>query len=266
MDSSIDKYAEKLSIVLVEPMGAGNIGSVARVMHNTGLKRLVLVNPVDFLNDEGFSMACNAGQILLQAEVHATFAEAVGGFNCLIGTTRRKGKLRKPHFTLSDIVPKVVEQSEVSEVALIFGRENHGLNNEELELCDMLFEIPAHEDNPSLNLSHAVFAVTYALFMAESSTEDTAIELAPRDEVQKLFVHLEATLESIGYGEPGSEYLRESIMHNFRRLFGRTGLMQKEVNMLRGILANIEKRVDDKVGAPDDKAEDVVEEISNEAN
>ncbi len=260
MVESTDKYTEKLSIVLVEPMGAGNIGSVARVMHNTGLKRLVLVNPVEYLNDEGFSMACNAGEILLKAEVHATIAEAARGFNCLIGATRRKGKLRNPHFTLSDIVPKVVEQSKKSEVALIFGRENHGLNNEELELCDMLFEIPAHEDNPSLNLSQAVFAVSYALFMADSSTDVTAIELAPRDEVQKLFIHLEATLESIGYGEPGSEYLLESIMHNFKRLFGRSGLMQKEVNMLRGILSNIDKRV---VNEP---VERIPKKISNEAN
>lgn len=238
------KYAGKVSIVLVEPKGAGNIGSVARVMHNTGIKKLILVNPVEYLNDEGFSMACNAGEILLKAEVHDTLEVAVQDINCLIGSTRRKGKLRNPLFSLSDIVPKVVEQTQKSEVALIFGREDHGLNNEELELCDMLFEIPAHEDNASLNLSHAVFAVCYALFSAHIPTK-SAIELAPRDEVTKLFVHLEAVLGSIGYGEPGSEYLLESIMHNFKRLFGRTGLMQKEVNMLRGILTNIEKRVEE---------------------
>jgi len=248
-----DKYVEKLSIVLVEPMGAGNIGSVARVMHNTGLKRLILVNPVEYLNDEGFSMACNAGELLLRAEVHDTLEGAVRDINCLIGATRRKGKLRNPHFSLTDIVPRVVEQSRTSEVALIFGRENHGLSNSELELCDMLFEIPAHEDNPSLNLSQAVFAVSYAIFTADSPVGE-AIELAPRDEVQKLFVHLESVLGAIGYGEPGSEYLLESIMHNFRRLFGRTGLMQKEVNMLRGILTNIDKRVE----GPEEKAERVL--------
>lgn len=242
-----DNNKEKLSIVLVEPMGAGNIGSVARVMHNTGFKRLILVNPVDFLNDEGFSMACNAGEILLNAEVHSTLEEATKDINSLVGSTRRKGKLRNPHFSLMDIVPKVAGQSKTSEVALIFGRENHGLNNDELELCDMLFEIPAHEDNPSLNLSHAVFAVCYALFMTKNKGSESAIELAPRDEVTKLFVHLEVVLKVIGYGESGSEYLLESIMHNFRRLFGRTGLMQKEVNMLRGILANIEKRVEEPV-------------------
>ncbi len=245
--STSAKYTDNVSIVLVEPAGAGNIGSVARVMHNTGLKRLVLVNPVEFLNDEGFSMACNAGELLLKAKVCTTLEEAVKDANLLIGSTRRKGKLRNPHFSLTDIVPKINEHSLKSNVALIFGRENHGLNNEELELCDMLFEIPAHEDNPSLNLSHAVFAVTYALFM-EQVPKGEAIELAPRDEVLKLFIHLEATLEAIGYGTDGSEYLLESIMHNFKRLLGRTGLMQKEVNMLRGILTNIEKRVEE----PDD--------------
>ena len=156
--------AANLSILLVEPAGAGNIGSVARVMHNTGLKRLVLVNPVDFLNDEGFRMACNAGELLLKAKVFTTLKEAVKDENFLIGSTRRKGKLRNPHFTLADIVPRVSELTLKNRVALIFGTEAHGLSNEALELCDMLFEIPAHEDNPSLNLSHAVFAVTYALF------------------------------------------------------------------------------------------------------
>jgi TrmH family RNA methyltransferase len=251
MVKSNDKFAENLSIVLVEPAGAGNIGSVARVMHNTGLTRLVLVNPVEFKNDEGFSMACNAGEILLKARVCSTLEEAAKGSNLLIGSTRRKGKLRNPHFSLTDIVPKINELVVKSKVALIFGRENHGLNNEELELCDMLFEIPAHEDNPSLNLSHAVFAVTYALFM-EEAPKGEAIEQVPRDEVTKLFIHLEATLEAIGYGAEGSEYLLESIMHNFKRLFGRTGLMQKEVNMLRGILTNIEKRVEHNVDESDD--------------
>ncbi|MBE9531865.1 MAG: RNA methyltransferase [Proteobacteria bacterium] len=217
--------AENLSIMLVEPTGAGNIGSVARVMHNTGLKRLVLVNPVEFENDEGFQMACNAGHLLLQAKVYDTFAEAIRDENILIGSTRRKGKLRNPHFSLGDIIPKVGELTPANRVALVFGREAHGLNNEELELCDMLFEIPTHEDNPSLNLSHAVFAVTHAIFMSKTQVGES-IELAPRAQVEMLFDHLDKTLYRIGYGIEGSEYLKESIMHNFRRLFGRTGLME----------------------------------------
>ena len=256
---SSERLAENLSILLVEPTGAGNIGSVARVMHNTGLRRLVLVNPADFLNDEGFSMACNAGHLLLQAKVFPTLAEAAQEENLLIGSTRRKGKLRSPHFSLTDIVPKVSELTLMNRVALVFGREAHGLNNEELELCDMLFEIPAHEDNPSLNLSHAVFAVTHALFM-EGSTSGEAIELAPSTEVKMLFEHLDSTLFRIGYGVEGSEYLKESIMHNFKRLFGRTGLMQKEVNMLRGILTNIDARVEESA----DAGKELIEELSDE--
>ena len=252
--------AEKISIVLVEPTGAGNIGSVARVMHNTGLRRLVLVNPVDFQNDEGFQMACNAGPLLLGAKVYPTLNEAVKDDNLLIGSTRRKGKLRNPHYTLSDIVPKVLELTQNNRIALIFGREAHGLNNEELEICDMLFEIPAHEDNASLNLSHAVFAVAHALFMAGMAGKSTkeAITLAPRKEVGMLFEHLDKTLGRIGYGVEGTEYLKESIMHNFKRLLGRTGLMQKEVNMLRGILSNIDARV----GSTGEASQELFEEIS----
>ena len=83
------------------------------------------------------------------------------------------------------------------------------------------------EDNPSLNLSHAVFAVTYALFTEGTPRADGAIELAGSDQVAMLCEHLDSTLFRIGYGVEGSEYLKESIMHNFKRLFGRTGIDAK---------------------------------------
>ncbi len=231
-----------ISIVLAEPLYAGNVGSVSRVMGNTGFKELRLVNPREYLNDEGFSMACNSPDILLSAREFQTVEEAVRDSQIVLGTTRRMGKLREPHFTLSEVVPKVLsEWSAGNRISFLFGREDHGLNNEELELCDMVFEIPSHDVNPSLNLSQAVFSVCHALFTHDLPVEP-AVERAERIEVERLFVHLDTVLKKIGYGEPGSEFLLGSIMHNFRRLFGRAGLMQKEVNMLRGILTQVEAR------------------------
>ncbi len=231
-----------ISIVLAEPLYAGNVGSVSRVMGNTGFRELRLVNPREYRNDEGFSMACNSPDILMAAREYPTVEEAVKDSHILLGTTRRMGKLREPHFTLSEVVPKILSDWRAgSKVSLLFGREDHGLNNEELELCDMVFEIPSHDGNPSLNLSQAVFSVCHALFTYDLSIEP-AVKRAEREQVERLFVHLEEALKKLGYGEPGYEFLFGSIIHNFRRLLGRAGLMQKEVNMLRGILTQVEAR------------------------
>ena len=241
-----------ISIVLAEPLYAGNIGSVSRVMGNTGFRELRLVNPREYRNDEGFSMACNSPDILLAAREFPSVEEAVKGSHILLGTTRRVGKRREPHFTLSEVVPKILSEWRAgSKVSLLFGREDHGLNNEELELCDMLFEIPSHDLNPSLNLSQAVFSVCHALFTHALPIEP-AVERAEREQVERLFIHLDEVLKKLGYGEPGSEFLLGSILHNFRRLFGRAGLMQKEVNMLRGILTQVEARC--RYEKEDDKA------------
>ncbi|MBI5598468.1 MAG: RNA methyltransferase [Deltaproteobacteria bacterium] len=235
---------KNISIVLVEPQSAGNIGSTARVLKNTGLKNLVLVNPAEYKNDEGFSFACNAGDALLGARVFRGLREAVKGSPVVIGTTRRKGRIRHPTLTLDEAVPRIVALAQKNAVSILFGREDRGLENEEVPLCDMLMEIPAHAGYPSLNLSHAVFAVCYALFRAGLSPE-AAIKAAPKNEVEEMYAHLERVLEKLGYGDAArrGEFLLKSIMRNFHKLFGRSALMGKEVNMLRGILASVEGKL-----------------------
>jgi TrmH family RNA methyltransferase len=152
-----------ISIVLVEPQGSGNVGSVARAMKNTGHSDLVLINPCDYLNNDAFSMACKADDILRNARVFEKLEDCVKETRLLIGTTRRMGKARYPVLTLQESVDKILEFSSTNRVSILFGREDRGLLNEEIPLCDMLIEIPTHEDCPSLNLSQAVFIVCYHL-------------------------------------------------------------------------------------------------------
>lgn len=233
--------ADNIAIVLVEPKGAGNMGSVARVMRNTGFDDLRLVNPADFKNDEAFSMACNAVDLLVNSKVFHDLDSALEDVKIVAGATRRKGRTRFPLVTLNEAIEKIIEFSANNRIAVLFGREAHGLANDEIKKCDILFDIPSHDDYPSLNLSHAVLAFCLGVFTSKNPSEKS-FELAPRGELVKMYEHLEETLRGIGYGEKGGEELLRTIMRNFQRLFGRTGLMEKEVNMLRGIFTQISAR------------------------
>ncbi|MDP2690378.1 MAG: RNA methyltransferase [Deltaproteobacteria bacterium] len=239
-----------ISIVLVEPQSSGNVGSVARAMMNTGISDLVLVNPCDYMNNEAYSMACKADPVLRGARVFPTLGECVKTAGILVGATRRMGKLRYPVLTLEEAVPKILDFSESNRVSILFGREDRGLLNEEIPLCDILLEIPTSEAYPSLNLAQAVLMVCYHLFIAKGR-KGPVIEAAPREELERMYAHMEEALRALGYGECGGEYLLEAILRSFRRLFGRTGLMHKEINMLRGIFTQIEGRVERK--SPEDE-------------
>ncbi len=231
-----------ISVVLVEPQSAGNIGSVARAMENTGFSNLCLINPVDYKNNEAYSMACNACGTLLKADVFGNIRDAIKDSGLVVGTTRRKGRSRYPILNLYEAIPNILTAAKKNKVSILFGREDKGLKNDEIELCDLLIEISTHKNYPSLNLSHAVFLVCYELFKAEIPSGQS-IKLAPWEEMEGMYMHMEKTLKQLGYGEKGGTHLLKTIMKSFKRLFGRTGLMQKEVNMVRGICTQIEERV-----------------------
>ncbi|HBG47158.1 MAG TPA: RNA methyltransferase [Deltaproteobacteria bacterium] len=231
-----------ISIVLVEPQSSGNVGSTARAMKNTGFSDLVLINPCDYKNNESYSMACKADSVLASARVFPDLESFLGEPRVVVGTTRRIGRHRYPVLTLDEAVPAILKLAASNSVALLFGREDRGLLNEEIPLCDMLLEIPTSDEYPSINLSHAVFTVCHHLYTAQMPKAPT-IKAAPREELEKMYVHMERMLRGLGYGDQGGEYLFEAIMRSFRRLFGRTGLMEKEVKMLRGIFTQVEARV-----------------------
>ena len=237
---------KNISVVLVSPQSAGNVGSVARVMANTGLTDLRLVDPVEYLTNDAFCMACNAIDTLKSAKVFPTLAEAVADAPLTLGATRRRGKWRRPMMTLTEAVGEVGKHSAANRVALVFGREDRGLLTDEIPLCDILFEIPSDDAYPSYNLSHAVLLTAFSVFVATggAGAEEPEMEKAERGEVVKMFVHFESVLRSLDYGDRGGEHLLKTVMKNLRRLFGRTTLAEKEVNMLRGILA----RIDEKTG------------------
>jgi tRNA/rRNA methyltransferase len=228
-----------LKIVLVEPAGPMNVGSVARVMKNFGLHHLVLVNPqCDFLGMEAKKMAVHADDVLESAVSVPTLPEALQGCVRAIATTARVRDWEKPLENPRDALPWLLEEKDKS--ALIFGPEDRGLSNEELNYAQKFIRIPTDSIYPVLNLAAAVGICCYEL--AENAKESnnrtsTKTELAPFEVVEIYYQQLESLLLQIGYIYP---HTAASRMEKFRQLYNRAGLQIKEVAMLQGILRQVE--------------------------
>lgn len=229
-----------LRIILVEPAGPLNLGSIARVMKNFGLNNLVLVNPqCDRTSADAMKMAVHAKEILESAMIVATLPEALKGCVRTIATVGRNYSLNVPLENPRTALPWLMEVPE-QPTALIFGREDRGLTNEELNYAQRLVYIPTNPDYPSLNLATSVAICCYELSQSLDlfvTQDKPATELAPWDLVEDYYQHLESLLLSIGYLYP---HTASSRMEKLRQLYHRADLQTGEVAMLRGILRQVE--------------------------
>ncbi len=251
---------DAIRIVLVEPAGGLNVGSVARVMKNMGLYHLVFVNPhCDPLGAEARQMAVHAPEILETARIVSSLPEALVGCTRAIATT---GRPHSPQFQLEHprlTLPWLLSTPTVpNSAALIFGPEDRGLNKAELNYAQRCISIPANPAYPSLNLAQAVAICCYELHQAiappphplpqpsphplptppyPSSHPSSHPLPAPLDQLEGLYQQLEALLLHIGYLYP---HTAASRMHKFRQLLHRAFPSSEEVAMLRGILSQVE--------------------------
>jgi len=234
-----DTALTRVKIVLVEPAGALNVGAIARVMKNMGLRQLVLVNPqCDPLGEEGRKMAVHAADLLETAQVVATLPQALTGCQRAIATTARCRTLTTELEEPRTALPWLLIPSGVS--ALIFGPEDRGLSNTELNYAQRFVRIPSHADYPSLNLAQSVGICSYELSQAAQNTELVAspqIDVAPLDVLEQYYQQMEAVLLKMGYLYP---HTASSRMQKLRRLFNRTHVSQEELAMLRGIFSQME--------------------------
>jgi TrmH family RNA methyltransferase len=232
---------DNVSIVLVGIRNVGNIGSAARAMKNMGLTRLVLVNPAPYDTPEVYNMAWGAEEVVRNARVCKTLDEAVGDCGLVVGTTRRKGRRRRTIAPLRAMISKIGAASTSNRAAILFGREDKGLSNEELAYCQLALSIPTSRKTPSLNVAQAVMLVCYELFgYAIGSPEEAAPALVPQAELWKLYSRLEKALASIGYGDRGNRKVLTSVMRTLRRILGRSGIADDELRALHGICRQIE--------------------------
>ena len=226
----MEKELGNIRIVLTEPEGAFNIGSVARVMKNMGLRELALVNPRDFKNDDGYRGAVGARDILENALLFQTLKEAVSDTSLVVGTTRRAGRLRRIFCSVEELPERVFPILSEKKVSVVFGREQSGLKNAETDLCHILVNIPASRNFPSLNLSHAVAVVCYKLFTFAIVSEVPYIaEPVPSDEVEGLLDYIQSVFSDLGFFSKGTHHYVTTL---FRKIFGRAMLDEGEVENL----------------------------------
>ncbi|MGP8319794.1 MAG: RNA methyltransferase [Methanosarcinaceae archaeon] len=226
-----------IKIVLVEPLYQGNVGSVTRVMKNFGFSDLVLVNPCK-LEGEARAMSSHAVDVLESARITSSFAEAVKDASIVIGTTGITGSkinehTRMPYYTPRELKEKLTGIS--GKVAILFGREDKGFNNDELRSCDMILTIPTSDVYPIMNLSHATGIVLYELSDIKTGNKP----LAGGFDLRLLHEHMEELLEDIGY----PVHKKNKTMLMFKRIFGRAQLIPREVQTLRGVIRRIQRKI-----------------------
>lgn len=228
----------RIRVVLIHTTHPGNIGATARAMKVMGLNQLHLVAPKVFPHADASARASGAADLLQDACVHERLEDALAGCSLVLGTSARLRSLSMPQMNVRKAAARALQESS-GEVAVLFGREAHGLTNDEIQRCHYLVHIDTNPDFGSLNLAQAVQVIAYELRMR--ALGGGFVEAPPEDwepvdaaQMERFFVHLEQTLLDIRFLNPDHP---KRLMMRLRRLFNRARPDQNEMNILRGILA-----------------------------
>jgi tRNA/rRNA methyltransferase len=246
----VSRSLDRVRIVLVEPAGALNIGSISRVMKNMGLTQLVIVNPqCEVYGEEATRMAVHAIDLLETARIVPDLPTALHGCTRVLATTARDRAIPTQLETPREALPWLVESNE--QTALVFGREDSGLTNTELNYASRYLRIPVGSEYSSLNLAQAVGICAYELQMYASNIDANLLDslsnipqqldVAPVELVEGYYQQLETLLLEIGYLLPHTAVHR---MEKIRRLYNRSQLSPNEVALLRGILRQVNWAID----------------------
>jgi len=258
--ASLPSPLGRVRIVLVGTQHPGNIGSAARAMKTMGLSQLVLVAPERFPHPEAVALAAGAADLLDAAARFETLAEAVADCRLVLGCTARSRRIALEELSPRAAAARALPAAEGgADVAVVFGRERTGLENDELQLCHAAVHIPANPDYSSLNLAAAVQVLAYELRIAslrESPDPRDASIPGPRQderpevrseppathgELEGFFSQLADTLDAIDFHKGRTP---AAAIRKFRRLFLRAGLDAREVRLLRGMLADAQRMAD----------------------
>jgi tRNA (cytidine32/uridine32-2'-O)-methyltransferase len=240
-----------IRIVLVNTSLSANIGSAARAMKTMGLRQLVLVDPRIFPSSEATALAAGASDVLANAKVVATLEEAIADCSLAIGASARSRTIPWPLLDARETGELARLESERHPVAIVFGREDRGLTNEELHLCQYHVSIPSDEEYGVLNVASAVQVIAYEVRMAHLLAEKGVVndrtmpishapwdeDLVPNSEMEQFFSHFEAALVDSGFFNPANP---RQMPARIRRMFGRLRLDRLEYNLWRGIFSRIQ--------------------------
>lgn len=233
--------------MLVATTHPGNIGASARAMKTMGIKHLDLVLPKTYPGAEVTARAAGADDILMSSKVHESLSDAVINSSLVLATSARDRSINWPVLSPQQAAAKIISTArQGAKVALVFGRENSGLSNQELELCNAMIQIPTNPDYSSLNLASAVQILCYELRKAlinddeEKQQSGETVALATNEQMNMLYEHLQAFMTEIGFFDPEKPRL---LMRRLKRLFNRAQIDENEYNILRGILAAAQVKI-----------------------
>lgn len=254
-DTTSNSLLDNIRIVLVNTTHPGNVGAVARAMKNMGLSQLYLVEPKNYPDEVAYYRAVSAQDVLNSAVVTSTLEEAVADCGLVIGTSARGRRIPWPLLNPRSCCEQVYPELKQHPIAIVFGREDRGLTNEELQRCNLHVHIPTNEEYSSLNLAMAVQVLAYEMRMTHLAASEGAngdvlsadamkewdVPMCKSDDLERFFVHFEDTLRDMGFLKDTAP---KQLMTRLRRLFTRTRMDQLEVNIMRGVLTSAQQWVE----------------------
>jgi len=240
----------RIHIILSHPSHPGNIGSTARAMKTMGFHNLVLINPKEFPSDTATALAAGASDVLEQAQVCDSLEAGLANCHFIIALSARARTLSLPVVSprLGAQKIKTLLQSTDANIGLLFGTESVGLSNEEIKAAHLHIHIPTNPEYSSLNLAQAVQLLSYELRLMILELEgqpDIKIEkrdapLASSEKLHGFYQHLERFLQDIQFLNPNQP---KRLMARLHRLYARAELDEQDLNILRGMLTTIERRL-----------------------
>ncbi len=235
----MDKWKDNISFVLIDTMESGNIGAAARSLKNCGFSMLELVRPRNFPSREAGWFAHGAEDILSTVKVHPELEPALKDKSLIIGTTRRTGKKRGLTYPVREAVERIRSFSENNRVALLFGREDRGLTNDEAAECALMISIPSSTEHPSFNLAQAVLIIAYEISFATHAINPPPATIN-NEELLNLFERLRNLMKMAGYVPKGIRDEENEIMADLKRLISKAAVTEREARMLHGIISQME--------------------------
>ncbi|UCH81836.1 MAG: RNA methyltransferase [Nitrospiraceae bacterium] len=249
----MNNWKKNIYFILVEPKESGNIGSAARAMNNMDFHNLRLVNPPSLDTDEARMFAHGSREILKAAESFASLEEALKDMQYVVGTTRRRGRRRGAFIPVDQGTGRLYEIASANKVAILFGREDRGLFNSEVDRCGFMMNIPANKKQPSINLAHSVMIIAYELSMSgigHSGLDKDGNLLyadvpafADQKAMSHLYERIENALRILEYIPHDGDLTGKKAIQNIMHCLGRAGLSDWELNMFHGICRSIENKL-----------------------
>jgi len=250
LEDALQANLKKVRIVMIQTSHTGNMGAAARAMKVMGLSELFLVKPKSLPDEQSIAMSSNANDILENATIVETLDEAITGCQLVVGTSARHERTLSWDIQDSrasgELIAKHLSTQKNAKTAILFGRESSGLTNEELAVCQHLVHIPTNTDYSSLNVASAVQILSYECRLALLDLKDKTVniteknddELVSADDLENYFEHLKQVMIEVNFLDPENP---RYLLPRLRRLYSRSGITRSEMNILRGMLAAIQK-------------------------